>query len=409
MSISRTDVESGQGIHSLPAELICAIFSFNHASRSPSDQKPSVLSPVHILTRVCRIWREISQGLPELWTDIRIFHCRSGISEMLDQHLRRSSNLRLDMLLDLPFKIAGKQFTEFWGLVLKIWSVAYRWRSLGIVTTADNFSYIRDNVGCKAVPQLEFLRLCLSGDSFSAHNSPAISFSSMFALKSLVLRGITLDHCEVSSFVNQLEHLDLFATSATILSQLAGHFDAASGDTQAISRLRYLSLRTTVQFDVASDDLRSLFNALRAPVLEELSFIDLSTTCWNNFTTALFSQSVVFPSLRTLKLSSVHGCTMHDYLGLAFPSLENLSLLYVDCSTFLSALSKAEPTLWPRLHSLALNETTYRALRSVVEARITLKCPLTCLEMDTPRFIDTSSLQWLQNHVKTLKRNVQAA
>ncbi|KAJ7240163.1 hypothetical protein B0H12DRAFT_1135270 [Mycena haematopus] len=421
------DSETGQGIHSLPAELICAIFSFIHAFRSSPDQKPSAVSPVHILHRVCRFWRDISQGLPELWTDIRIFHCRTGLPEMLDQCFRRSSNLRLDIWLDVPFNITGKQFIEFWAIILKIWSVAYRWRGLCIITTVNNFSYIQDNVGCKTVPQLESLQLRVSD---AGNNALAIPFSSMTALKSLTLHGVTLENSEVSLFIHRLEHLDLFATSAAILLQLAEQFDAASRETQAISRLRHLSLHTSLpSLSVAAgaaftsyissltslslgnfyrDDFRSLCNVLGAPDLEELTLDGLSAGCWNTFTTTLSEKSLEFLSLRTLKLASIPQCTMHGYLAVAFPVLERLSLLHVDCSAFLSSLSKADPILWPHLQSLTLDNANYRALRSAVEARIALGYPLTFLEVDTPKFIDISSLHWLQNHV-VLKRNLRAA
>ncbi|KAF7375669.1 F-box domain-containing protein [Mycena sanguinolenta] len=421
-----------QGIHSLPAELICAIFSLIHASRSSPDEKPAALSPVHILNRVCRLWREISQDLPELWTDIRIFHCRTGLPEMLDQYIRRSSSLQLDILLDIPLDVAGKQFVGFWAIILKLWSVAYRWRTLCIITTANNFAHIQANIGCKMVPRLESLQLRVSHAVPSGEIPPSISFSSMSALKSLVLHGIALQNSEVSSFVDQLERLDVNATSTVILLQLAEQFETLSPETQAISRLRYLSLRGSLPpLGVAADsaiksytssltslylgnfdrgDIHALCDVLSASALKELSLDDLSGSCWDDFTGALSVRTIEFPSLRTLKLARIRGYTMHGpgYLAVAFPFLERLSLLHVDCSTFLSSLSKADPIFWPRLNNLTVDNANYRTLRSVVEARSALGCPLASLEVDTPKIIDSSSLHWLQNHV-SLKRNLRAA
>ncbi|KAF7335110.1 F-box domain-containing protein [Mycena venus] len=421
-----------RGIHSLPPELVCVLFYFVHASRSPIDRKPRVPLPVHTLTRVCTLWRDIAQRLPELWTDIRILNCRPSHPEMLDEYFTRSCNLQLDLLLDVPFDITGKQFAQFWGIILKIWSAASRWRSLCVITTAENFAYIQKNVVCRTAPRLESLQLRVSEKESSTDTQLAISFKSMSSLKSLVLHGITLENCDVSSFVDQLRRLDLCATSAAIIGQLAERFDTSLQGTQDVSRLRHLSLRATLPWlhgvtaqdlfksyisslttlslgNFHDNDFRLLCTLISTPVLEELSLNDLSRACWNIFTQVLTDQHLEFPALRTLKLSFIAGCTMHAHLALAFPSLEHLSLLHVDCSTFFSALSKPEPPiLWPHLRSLAVDNADYRALCSVVEARNASGYSLTSLEIDTPPSLDTGSFQWLQNNVKAVKRNLPA-
>ncbi|KAJ7798465.1 hypothetical protein B0H14DRAFT_33558 [Mycena olivaceomarginata] len=374
-------------------------------------------------------YRRVSR---KLWTDVRIFHCRPGHGEMLGHYFRRSDNLALDISLDIPFNIPGEQFFEFWGIILKIWSVADRWRRLCIITTADNFSHIQNNVGSKMAPGMESLQLRIGESESAALGRPALSFRSMNALKSLVLHGVTLVDAEVSSFIDHLEHLDLFLTPSAIVTQLAEHFDAASQDARAIPRLRHLSLRATVpqlhtapagalfksyisslttlslgNFGQWDDNFQSLCNVLDTPVLEELRITDLSGAAWLYFTAALSAQSLIFPALRSLQLSFIDDCRMHAHLAIAFPSLEHLTLLHVASRTFFSALSAPEPpTVWPHLRSLALDNADYRALRRLVEARIMLGCPLVSLEVDTPPFIDAGSLRWVQNHVGTLKRNV---
>jgi hypothetical protein len=248
----------------------------------------------------------------------------------------------------------------------------------------------------------------------------------MPSLKSLVLHGIALEISDTSSFFDQLENLDLFATPAALVMQLAEHFDTYSQDTQAIPRLRHLSLRasllstsgailkpyisslTTLSLGNFHDNIQPLCRLLSTPLLEELSINDLSGACWQTFTLALRDECLEFPALRTLKLSFIAQCQMHGHLDIAFPALEHLSLFHVDCSTFFSALSKPGSALWPHLQSLALDNADYRVLCSVVEARIAMGYPLATLEVGSPQFIDTNSLQWLQKHVKTLKRNLPA-
>jgi hypothetical protein len=332
----------------------------------------------------------------------------------------------LDILLDIPFNVAGNQFLDFMGIVLKIWLAPHRWRSLCIITTAENLSAIQNSVGRKTPRWLESLELRVSRSESYSYSQPSLPFASMPSLKSLVLRGVSLKIPGVSSLVDHLENLDLFATSPALVMQLAEHFDASSRRTEAISCLRHLSLRSTPpQLHLSSaafksyisslttltlghfhhQDLQSFCRLLCTPLLEELALTNLSRMCWDSFATSLSDESLEFPALRTLKLSFISECTMHRQFATAFPALEHLSLLHVDCSPFLSALSQRDSILWPHLRSLTLNNADYRTLRLMVEARIALRCPLVALEVDSPRVAIASTLQWLQNHVKTFKRN----
>ncbi|KAJ7623870.1 hypothetical protein DFH06DRAFT_757778 [Mycena polygramma] len=412
------------GIESFPAELLCIVFLFTH--NSSIARTPTTLPSVHTLTHICRFWRNVAQNLPELWTDIHLFHCRPGHPDMLDEYARRSSNLPLDILLDIPFDVSGKQLTRFWNLIMKIWTLAPRWRRLCIVSTAENLSSMQI-VGRKTAPLLESLELRVSESMSWAQ--PKLSFGSTPVLRSLLLHGISLENFEIAPFVNRLENLDLFSTSNALVMQLAEHFDTSSGDTQSIPRLRHLSLRSTIpRLDGPAGavlksyicELRTLtlgnfnrhhlsplFPLLSSTVLEELSLNDLGRECWDGFVLALNTNSLTFPALRVLKLSSIPSAALHANADFAraFPALEHLSLLHVNCSTFLAALAEPSSNLWPRLRSVVLNNADYRALCSVVEGRIAAGVPLAALEVDSPKFIDATSLQWLQKHV-ALTRNL---
>ncbi|KAJ6533776.1 hypothetical protein DFH09DRAFT_1284371 [Mycena vulgaris] len=408
------------GISSLAPELLCAIFSFIRAESSSAVRtQPSV----HTLTRVSSLWRSVSHNLPELWTDIRIFHCGTGQLEMLSEYLRRSNTLPLDISFDLGFNVARhRQRENFWPLVLKIWSVAHRWRTLRIATTVDNFSSMQLNVGRKAAPLLESLELQVSeSESFSR---PSLFFGSMPVLQSLVLDGIGVQ-TEASSFVEQLETLNLsFDNSADLIVQLADAFDAASINTTGVPPLRHLTLRA-IRLPGTSTALKSYVSLLTTltlgsfhsehfslvylpPLLEELTLENLTDRSWQAFSEALRTESLTLPALRILKLSSIVQCSPHKYFSSAFPALEQLSLIHLDSSTFLSAFSRPSPVLWPHLHSLTIHDANYRALCLVVEVRMASGHPLAALEVDSPQFIDTGSLQWLQKHVKGFKRNLRA-
>ncbi|KAJ7715517.1 hypothetical protein DFH07DRAFT_862821 [Mycena maculata] len=424
------------GISSLPSELICVVFSFTHTSATSGDRQ---LPFVHTLAHVSRFWRTLAKELcPELWTEIRIFHCRSGQLEMVNEHLRRSSGVPLDILMDLPFNVSGDwQLATFWPVVLRIWSVAHRWRVLRICTTDSNFSAIRNNVGRKTAPLLETLELRIGGQE--SYSQSALYLESLPTLKSLVLHGPMLETSQVSVFAAQLETLDLSSaqSSASFLMELVEQFDIVAQDSQAIPHLRRLTFRGTLPdldaphgplFKSYMSSLTALtlgnIGARRAPnsfallwpllaptLLEELSLEDIPGECLDTFGDSLKSAGLIFPALRTLRLASIESSTLPAYLRIAFPALAHLSLLHVDSRPFLKALSSdsdSEPVLWPNMLTLVLDNADYRALCSVVDARIAARCPLAVLEVDSPKFIDTSALQWLQTHVHGFKRSARA-
>ncbi|KAJ7727595.1 hypothetical protein B0H16DRAFT_1590339 [Mycena metata] len=418
---------ASQGIHSLPTELICSIFFSVHSSIHRKAQKTA---PVHTLTRVCRFWRALSQGLPELWSDIRIFHCRPGHPDMVGEYLRRSNLLPVDIRFQVSSDIAANQMTVFWSTILAIWAVSTRWRTLRIITTAKNFSAMEYNVGRKDAPLLESLELRVSE---SQSYQPSLSFGSMPLLGSLVVHEITPRISDTTQFFGQLETLDLLGASncTHLVVDLAQRFEDASQDTQMIPRLRHLSLRSGIPSlhgafgvafksyisslrtltlgDFTGHNFQTLCSLLSVPFLEELTIHDLGYGCWATFTATLRDHHLTFPALRTLKLFSIDGGGFHRYLIDAFPALEHLSLLDTASAAFCSALSKPDsspsyPVLWPQLRSLTLNNADYRVLCVVVEARSAMGHAIEVLEVDTPLFIDAPSLQWLQKHVKTLRR-----
>ncbi|KAJ7673608.1 hypothetical protein B0H17DRAFT_168832 [Mycena rosella] len=407
--------ETPRGIFSLPPELMCAIFCFTCAqseSSSPARTPP----PVHILTRVCRFWRGVSHDLSELWTDIRIFHCRSAQLASVSEYVRRSGTLPLDVCFDVD--VRNRQLANFWPVILKIWAVAHRWRELRIITTTANFRDMQFNLGRKAAPWLEHLELRVSDGASST--ASALSFGSTPVLKALVLNGTGMHSSEPSSFVGQLETLDLsFSPFADLITQLADAFDAFSEHTHAISPLRHLTLRgtpppsgalvksytsTLTTLTLGSFRGENLPMFCLSPLLEELSLSALTHASWQTFCDSLTGRT--FPALRALTLTSVEANDLPVHLSSVFPALEHLSLLHRADS--LLALSKTGPDFWPALHTLTLDNANYRALCAFVEARIAAGHPLAFLEVDSPQFIDASSLQWLQRHVKGFKRTPRA-
>ncbi|KAJ7503278.1 hypothetical protein B0H11DRAFT_578639 [Mycena galericulata] len=384
-----------KGINSLPVEILCTVFAF---TRSPagSGLGNRNLPSVHTLSHVCRLWRNVAQALcPELWTDIWIFHCRSGQLEMVDEYLRRSNTLLVNILLDIPSNVTvdRHQLATFWSVLLRIWSVSHRWRILHISTTQDNFWAIKLNVGRKAVPLLESLELRVT--SSSSNEQTDLYFESMFALKSLALHDIMLQTPveSVSSFAQQMETLDLSAKdSFDLLLKLGEQFDISAQNSLAVPRLRHLTLRTSVPpldgrsgplfksyisslttltlghlySNFQESGLAALCRLLVLPLLEELTFDGINAFAWRIIADSLGDARLTFPAVRTLTLASVGRCTLteHSHLFDAFPALEQLRLIDMDSSKCLTVLSNppSEPVLWPSLHTIAVTNADYRAM-----------------------------------------------
>jgi hypothetical protein len=284
---------------------------------------------------------------------------------MLAEYVRKSGNLPLNIVVDVPFDVVGRQLLEFWSIMLKIWSVNQRWRSLSIITTLDNFSRIHNNLGCRTPERLESLKLYISKGDFPTSILPTLPFMALPALKSLVPHRMSLIVSDFPSLLNRMENLDISASTAAILMHLAEHFNTYSLGTREIPRLRHLSLRngvprlhgtsgalvesyisslTTLTLEnISHYGLQSLHRLLRPPLLEELSLTNLTDTSWHVFAVVLGDMQLTFPALCALKLSFITQCTIHAYFSIVFPALEHLSLLHVDANTFLSALLKSEP------------------------------------------------------------------
>ncbi|KAJ7753956.1 hypothetical protein DFH07DRAFT_506296 [Mycena maculata] len=423
-------VEHPKEISSLPLELVRIVFSLTRTPASEDRKLPSV----HTLTRVSQFWRTAAQEFcPELWSELRIFHFRTGQVEMVDEYLRRSNTLPLDISIDVP---EDEQPDTFLPIALRIWSVPGRWRTLRISTTAHNFIAIDSNVDLKGAPLLDTLDLSVSDIKLTSDKA-SFRLAAVPALKSLTLHGITLVGPSFAWQIEvawQVETLDISCTHApNLLHRFA---DPSSLDyarevtphlrhltyhasvpgvsgrflgpfTQYLSSLTTLTLRKVGDYADTQEGLPLLCGLVATPALEELSLDIAYGRAYRIFTDALSDAQLKFPALRVLRLTSVAHCAFHAALPAAFPALEQLRLRDVDpCSFVRALLSDPDAVLWPHLHTLALESTDYVALRAIAEARIAAGCRLAVLEVDSsPEVVAIagSALQWLQTNVQGFK------
>ncbi|KAJ7628882.1 hypothetical protein FB45DRAFT_919432 [Roridomyces roridus] len=81
---------------SLPPELTSLIFI--HCLPSTSLPRPSPLEPPLLVAQICRQWRAIAVGTPELWSSVALSDSHSP--DLLDVWLSRSAQCPLNILLD---------------------------------------------------------------------------------------------------------------------------------------------------------------------------------------------------------------------------------------------------------------------------------------------------------------------
>ncbi|KAJ7200411.1 hypothetical protein GGX14DRAFT_699670 [Mycena pura] len=421
-------------IHCLPPELLCLIFTF--AANGPCGIEIDISAPspiVFTLTRICGLWRGITRGVPDLWTNIRFSRFLPSHSEMLDECLCRSKDLPLDITLAIIDEVPP---SSFMGVVAKIWSVAHRWRTFSFSTRDSNFGAMRI-LGCTSAPLLETLKLSAIGSP----TGPDVAFPPFWSLPALKCLMACRIHLQVSD-ADRLEILDLsytYAGGGELATKLARRFASGSRDTPATPCLRHFTLRaphltlrgpstatfsayiaalTTLRLgNLGIGDLQQLIPLLPR-LLEELTLCDMFPLVLAGFAATVHNHCIVFPALQALTLGTAHAVAL-GILARASPALRRLSLRPGDTGGFVAmfapladtdADAAPAPPPWPQLRALKISgpDTDLLQLRTLIEARLAHGCPLAALEVDTPVVLHVESLLWLETHVERFKRNTPA-
>ncbi|KAJ7650974.1 hypothetical protein FB45DRAFT_29096 [Roridomyces roridus] len=388
---------------SLPPELLCIVFAYVRSS--VQQRQPA---PAATVVRVCSTWREVARKLcPELWTDIRLFHCRSDQLSMFDEYLRLSENLPVDIAMDIPIGTPDMS-----PLLFRIFRVSRRWRSLHISTTPEAFRFVRTSGSQIMAPLLESLRLSISPRM-------VIHIKSMPSLKVLVLQDVLLETPGVASFSPQLEVLDICSepgifqdiTHADLLLRLIAQ-ESGRG-----SQLRELTLKTTLpRFDgpsgpqlksyissVTKLSIGNLDNSARThycltalqPLLPHATLEELTLDKLHDGCSRIILANTSFPALHTLTLSRtepVYTETESSPYRDSFPALKHLRLVDLTSYEFIfRVLSETAPDRihWPKLHTLEIHcNVVPELLRNVVESRVAAGLPLDKLEIHSPQDVD---------------------
>ncbi|KAK7006275.1 hypothetical protein R3P38DRAFT_3602247 [Favolaschia claudopus] len=420
-------VTSAQGIGSLPTELIYLIFSFAHALTIVATRKQRsylekpALPVLSSVLRVCALWYEIARNLPELWTYIPVLDWSPRTINMIDALVERSENLSLHIFWTIRkynHILTPNDRRELQGIWNKAFSLIGRAASLHIQTTHS--SWMDQCICFPTAPLLESLMIHLIGEG---DNLRMLHLGPTPSLQSLVLHRVGMKESDLPAIVEHLEVLDAPGTPS-LASRLADTFALSASST---SSLRHLAISTKIPYvkhdggnafrtyigclnTLTIGQLRHfgrLPSLLHCPLLEELSLTRLECTAIRDFMQGLHNCSIIFPALRTLRISYIEDTTFGDlrYLRVACPSLEVLKFNQVQHNPFMELLSADDDEqhpFWPKLHTLSFLPVDYWDICGVVSRRIEVKFPLARLEITPRTRDDLASLPWLQEHVPTL-------
>ncbi|KAJ7636523.1 hypothetical protein FB45DRAFT_864555 [Roridomyces roridus] len=392
------------GIHSLPSELLAAIFNevprpffldADHSRWAPSHKSSAPRSGQTSGSATA------AQGSWPPWTNT----CVAQVG------------FPLDIAIDIEDTIEYLDNLPFWQAVLRVW----------------------EHVGGGSVdaPLLKSLTLFAVGNemlSGVASITPRVGgycmhFDGLPMLKALVLHGVELE-TDTSLFPHRLEIIDVSSVGGSgILASLAEQFHSDAEDLPLMPSLRHLTLRGShipesaavksylshltrlTLGHVNAITVPSLSRIINASLLEELSLENLTNAFWRTFSIV----QMTFPVLHTLTLSSnsIAGRSLPGLDGIKFPALRRLRLNnFVSCSILISELgvspleSSIQPP-WPTLTDLTVTgDPDYRAMRALVDTRRAMGVPIRSLTVDSPRFLDAGALNWLKKNVEEFTRLV---
>ncbi|KAJ3872783.1 hypothetical protein F5051DRAFT_144564 [Lentinula edodes] len=423
-------------IYQLPHEIFHCIFGFlvsedRHQLAVKISRRPIA---AFTISQVSQRWRDIALEFPFIWTNIRIFHFRDSQRNMVKELIARTKGLPLSITLEYNQPLTASQKKNCWDILLEIMSCASRWEALRIAVNEDLFTQICGNFGGRQAPILQRLELIILGfhELHGRHHQLLVSplyleLSQTHKLKHLALLGVRL-RMPSPAYMEQLEVLSLdYAPGMDMLDRPGLDVEAPPLPT----RLRALSLTGIVLRNLPtrsylseytalltvlslsnisgynSADVVRLFQHLPTTTLQELSVSNVDVAFWHGLLTSMTGADPRYPAVKRLSLQNVEVGYVQEtefpptHFVSAFPKLEVLELYNVQHIT--NALKWHK--IFPGIHTLRVRGVLYKILCDVVDFRIEHDVPLTTLEVDTPPFLDLSSLSWLQRKVPIFKRN----
>ncbi|KAJ3784668.1 hypothetical protein GGU10DRAFT_293866 [Lentinula aff. detonsa] len=389
----RARIKNGNAsISKLPTELLSHIFLLCqkefHAFQITASQ-------------VCNRWKDLSNGTPLLWADIRMSlehtsHIPSRLQK-LETYLTRSGPSSL-FAARIHVK-SNINFSSFLSLIADhIPRCAHL--SLSVQRHPKACLLLREHLECLRAPQLDHLALHVDWADSGPYDRimgivPLIFKGGAPSLTSLQLSGIagalrppisnelTTLHLDGEYMLDLtvLKYREILAATPSLVNLSLGGLKIDSSATEMeerqtlkLSRLRTLRIRAKGT-DHPFTSANALLTTLPLNQLENLILCDVDDL-W------LFD----FPNVKDLSLYGCEfGVSQIGRLMLAFPSvvsltLESASLLYMALSV------EGEPIWWPNLRTLHVRDLAVHdvsMLLRLVQERTNMKHPLELVCFDT--------------------------
>jgi hypothetical protein len=398
-------------IRRLAPETLGEIFELcNSSSVTPGVRR--IISPDStplLMGRVCRKWRQVAMGNPQLWTSIALEHTAEMPLKVnpfiiIPAWLNRSGCLPLNIYLGdgLEKIFATERHTEVVGSCMEmLGDHFYRCRSFHVTNAYPNILPVMFPPGrCRDASSLRDIRVIPS--IFSLPQRPLVlghiaapNLESIDVYRpSTFFDSITLDYSrlrslrwntsmassdEESSLNNLAQVLSLCPNLEECEIMHPSHSTASLANVPMVSvpSLRRLRLKFTLQADPSP-----LFSVLRTPGLESLTLEQVSPISnIPGFGGALSTFiSAAPPPLKELRMIRLILSAEDAILLSPLSRLESLQLhncfLHPAFLTALSPRAGDHPDAWtvPKLSSICLNSSAFgtQTLAEVVEKRLAI-------------------------------------
>ncbi|KAG9073704.1 hypothetical protein FS749_014756 [Ceratobasidium sp. UAMH 11750] len=437
----------------LPIEILARIFEFgvNGNEMGSAGLKFESIPEIgglffDVVCRVCKMWKEVAESTPSLWSTITIDSHNS--LRHAQMRIARSRSVPLDIQITLPDRIGFARNSLVTGQIAKAFDLlkphAFRWRTLRI--QVPDHAHAQIVFGCctkSFVPILETFTVQVGQTRVMGIEELPWVFDEAPALKQLSLSSAhigwnplpfkNLSSLYLSDYWNDFapsaqQLLDILGScAATLVDLTLRNMSDCDTDEEMwlLEDLRYAPcvtlsrLKRATFYFVGSSRLSILMSRLCLPVLEQLEFSYLDDVTM--LLEMLCQQRAGDMPLKDLKIIS--SLVSEDWLVQLLERLpELIALELADCeditSYLLNELSNPHDWLCPKLRLLSVDGCTAvdsQSVRAFVTSRLpsqqqqhgpNLAQPVPIDELHLSRCLGISSdtVQWLKMYVPVVHR-----
>ncbi|KAG8743340.1 hypothetical protein FRC10_012219 [Ceratobasidium sp. 414] len=437
----------------LPTEILARIFELgvNGSEMGSAGLKFEPIPEIgglffDVVCRVCKIWKEVAESTPSLWSTITIDSHNS--LKHAQMRIKRSRSVSLDIQITLSDRIGFARSSLMAGQLTKAFDMlkphAFRWRTLRI--QVPDHAHAQIVFGCctkSFVPILETFTVQVGQSRVMGIEELPWVFDEAPALKQLSLSSAhvgwhpmpfkNLSSLYLSDYWNDFapsaqQLVDILGScAATLLDLTLRNMSDCDTDEEmwVLEDLRYAPcvtlprLKRATFYFVGSSRLSVLMSRLCLPALEQLEFSYLDDVTM--LLEMLCQQRADGLPLKALTIIS--SLVSEDWLVQLLERLPELTTLELaDCeditSYLLNELSNPHDWLCPKLRLLSVDGCTAvdsQSVRAFVTSRLPSQqqahgrnqiqpVPIDELHLSRCLGVSSDTVQWLKMYVPTVHR-----